>query len=62
MRNGYREIRVVFEIKGDLTPAQKAELMAMGQAYSPVFDIVSHGVLVSGRPGETEAMPMLAAK
>jgi uncharacterized OsmC-like protein len=46
VRNGYREIRTIFEIEGDLSEAEKAELMAMGQRYSPVFDIVSRGVPV----------------
>lgn len=45
-RNGYREIRVLFEIDGDLTLAQKRELMAMGPEYSPVFDVVSNGTKV----------------
>ena len=45
-RNGYREIRVTFDIEGDLTLAQKRELMAMGPEYSPVFDVVSNGTKV----------------
>lgn len=45
-RNGYREIRVEFEIDGDLTPAQKRELIAMGPEFSPVFDVVSNGTPV----------------
>jgi uncharacterized OsmC-like protein len=57
VRNGYREIRTIFEIEGDLTEAEKAELVAMGQRYSPVFDIVSRGVpvrcMLAG--GETSA-------
>jgi uncharacterized OsmC-like protein len=49
IRNGYREIRIVFDIEGDLTASQKAELMAMGQAYSPVFDIITNRVPVNCR-------------
>lgn len=49
VRNGYSAIRVVFDIAGDLSEADKATLMATAQAYSPVFDIVSHGVPVSCR-------------
>ena len=45
-RNGYREIRVTFDIEGDLTPEQKRELMAMGPEYSPVYDVVSNGTRV----------------
>lgn len=48
-RNGYREIRVTFDIEGDLTLAQKRELMAMGPEYSPVFDVVSNGTPVRCR-------------
>lgn len=47
VRNGYSAIRVVFDIEGDLTAAQKAGLVAMAEARSPVFDIVSHGVPVA---------------
>ena len=47
VRNGYREIRVAFEIDGDLTAEQKAELVRLAQARSPVFDVVSNGVPVA---------------
>lgn len=47
VRNGYREIRVAFEIDGELTAAQKAELVRLAEARSPVFDIVSNGVPVA---------------
>lgn len=49
VRNGYQAIRALFEIEGDLTEAEKQELMQMGQAFSPVFDIVSNGVPVECR-------------
>ena len=48
-RRGFQTIRVVFDIDGDLTAAQKAELIALAQKYSPVFDIVTNGVPVEAR-------------
>ncbi|MGE3302334.1 MAG: OsmC family protein [Hyphomonadaceae bacterium] len=48
-RNGYRAIEVEFDIEGDLTSAQKRELIAMGPRYSPVFDVISHGTPVHCR-------------
>lgn len=56
VRNGYRSIRVVFEIEGDMPEQQKRELIAMAQARSPVFDVVSHGTIVSCQlAGDSEA-------
>lgn len=55
VRNGYREIRAVFEIEGALTPEQKRELLALGPRFSPVFDVVSHGVPVACMLAEDEA-------
>ena len=49
VRNGYRAIRVAFEVDGDLTEAERAGLVALAQARSPVFDIVSRGVPVTCR-------------
>jgi len=62
VRKGFREIRAVFEIEGDLTHAQKRELMKIGQGFSPVFDMVSRGVPVSCRLAEESfrAMPSAA--
>ena len=48
-RRGFQSIRVVFDIDGDLTAAQKTELIELAQRYSPVFDIVSNGVPVEAR-------------
>lgn len=45
-RNGYRGIRVIFDIDGDLSLEQKRELMAMGPEFSPVYDVVSNGTRV----------------
>lgn len=47
VRNGYRQIRVTFEIEGDLTAQQKVELIAMTEARSPVLDVVTNGVPVA---------------
>jgi uncharacterized OsmC-like protein len=46
VRNGYEQIRVVFDIKGDLSDAQKQELIGYAQ-NSPVFDVVSNGTMVN---------------
>jgi uncharacterized OsmC-like protein len=59
-RNGYREIRVSFDIDGDLTVEQKRDLMAMGPEYSPVFDVVSNGTVVKCRLRE-DAQQLTAA-
>jgi uncharacterized OsmC-like protein len=47
VRRGFKTIRVVFDISGDISEGQKSELMAVAQRYSPVFDIVSNGVPVT---------------
>ena len=47
VRRGYQAIRVMFEIDADCDDDKKRELVAMGEAYSPVFDIVSNGVPVT---------------
>lgn len=60
VRNGFSAIRVVFTIEGDLTDAEKRELVAIGQEFSPVFDIVSNGVPVSCV--HADAAPALAAE
>jgi uncharacterized OsmC-like protein len=45
VRNGYQQIMITFDIKGDLTEEQKQELI--GFAYnSPVFDVVTNGTNV----------------
>lgn len=61
VRNGFSAIRVSFEIEGDLSPDQKRELVAVGQGFSPVFDIVSNGVPITCvMAGEADA-PIRAA-
>lgn len=47
VRRGYRNIRAIFDIEGDLSAAQKKDLIEMAQRYSPVFDVVSNGVPVT---------------
>ncbi|MGF1626188.1 MAG: OsmC family protein [Alphaproteobacteria bacterium] len=47
VRKGYQGIRAVFDIEGDLTTEEKRALMAMGPAYSPVFDVVTNGTPVA---------------
>lgn len=46
VRKGYRAIRVVFEIEGDLTAEQKRQILALAPTFSPVFDVVSNGTNV----------------
>jgi uncharacterized OsmC-like protein len=56
VRRGFQNIRVVFDIDADVDEAAKQELIALGQRYSPVFDIVSNGVPVAcslGAPDTT---------
>jgi len=48
VRNGYQSIRIVFDLEGDgLTAQDKQDLIALAQARSPVFDIVSNPVPVA---------------
>jgi uncharacterized OsmC-like protein len=46
VRRGFQAIRVKFDIDADCDDDKKRELVAMGEAFSPVFDIVSNGVPV----------------
>jgi uncharacterized OsmC-like protein len=47
VRRGFQAIRVKFDIDADCDDDKKRELVAMGEAFSPVFDIVSNGVPVT---------------
>lgn len=47
VRRGFSRIRVVFDLDADCDEARKRELIAMAQAHSPVFDIVSNGLPVT---------------
>jgi uncharacterized OsmC-like protein len=44
---GYKAIRVIFTIDAYLSDAEKQELIAMAQKYSPVFNSVTRGVPVT---------------
>ena len=46
VKRGYKAIRVVFDIDADVDEDGKRQLIAMGQKYSPVFEMVSAGVPV----------------
>ena len=41
---GYQRMKINFKISGDLTQAQKEELLATGRRYSPVHDMISRAV------------------
>jgi uncharacterized OsmC-like protein len=47
VRNGYRGIRVSFDIKSDASPETIAKIVAQSQARSAVLDIITNGVPVS---------------
>lgn len=49
VRNGYRCIRVHFEIDADAPRETLAELVEIAKQRSPVYDIVTHGVPVEVR-------------
>lgn len=46
VRRGYQNIKVTFDIQGDLTAEQKQEILALGMQFSPVFDTVSSPVMI----------------
>ena len=46
VRNGYQQIKVTFDIQGNLTQDQKQELIDFA-LESPVYDVVSNGTKVS---------------
>lgn len=47
VRRGFQNIRMRCIIKGDAPDSKLEELVELGQKYSPVFDIVSHGVPIT---------------
>lgn len=51
VRNRYKHIRVSFDIKGDLTEAQKQEFLSF-TFMSPVFDVVTNGSRVDVKLAE----------
>jgi uncharacterized OsmC-like protein len=51
VRNGYEQIRIVFDVAADAPDHVIEELVTLAQKRSPVFDIVTHGVPVEVRVG-----------
>lgn len=49
VRNGYRGVRVSFDIKSDASPETMMKIVAQSQARSAVLDIVTNGVPVAVR-------------
>lgn len=47
VRNGYKNIRVTMNVKGDIPEEAVKELVELAQARSPVYDIVTNPVPVS---------------
>ena len=47
VRNGYQNMRVDFEIKGDAPPEILAKIVDQARARSAVFDVLTNGVAVS---------------
>ena len=47
VRNGFSEIRVVFEVDGDADAERLAALVGQSQARSAVFDVITQGTDVS---------------
>jgi uncharacterized OsmC-like protein len=47
VRNGFENIRVSFQVKGDAPEEKLREVVARAQARSAVYDMVAHGVPVS---------------
>jgi uncharacterized OsmC-like protein len=45
-RNGFDQVRIRFQIKGDASEAKLQELVELAQRRSPVFDVVSNPVKV----------------
>ena len=46
VRNGYENIRIMFEIEGDAPPEKLAEIVEQSRARSAVFDVFTRGVPV----------------
>jgi len=47
VRNGFQDIRVVFEVDGDAEAEKLASLVDQSRARSAVFDVLTHGTQVS---------------
>lgn len=46
VRNGYRQMRVRFRIKGDAAPETLQAIVAQSKARSAVFDVLTNGTVV----------------
>ncbi len=44
VRNGYQQLRINFDIKGDAPPEKLREIVEQSRARSAVFDVLSNGV------------------
>ena len=47
MRNGYRQIRVHFDVEGDATPEELEALVERSRLRSAVYDVLTNGTDVS---------------
>lgn len=47
VRNGYQNMRISFDIKGDAPPEKLAQIIEQAKARSAVYDIVTNGVPVA---------------
>jgi uncharacterized OsmC-like protein len=47
VRNGYEQVNVRFEIKGDASPEVLRQLVEQARARSAVYDVITNGVNVS---------------
>ena len=47
VRNGYREIRVSFDVKGDAPEEKLREIVEQARARSAVYDVLTNGTTVS---------------
>ena len=61
VRNGFSEIRVVFDIQGNFEDDVKQDLVATAQRFSPVFDILTNGVPVKCRLADGHRIPKATA-
>ena len=47
VRNGYRELRITFEIEGDAPPQKLREIVEQSRQRSAVYDVITNGVPVA---------------
>jgi uncharacterized OsmC-like protein len=47
VRNGYQQLRVNLEIKGDASPEKLAEIVEQSRARSAVYDVLTNGIPVA---------------